>query len=76
MQWVWFPTLIGWGVKALILRYGGMRLYRSGIPFFLGLLVGERELGDTFIGQGWLVQLPGGIMEEKRLSCRHRENAR
>jgi uncharacterized protein DUF6785/uncharacterized protein DUF6784 len=48
MQWVWFPTLIGWGVKAAILRYGGMKLYRSGIPFFLGLL-----LGDIVIGVFW-----------------------
>src|SRR4029453_9777852 len=23
MPWVWFPTLLGWGAKALILRYGG-----------------------------------------------------
>lgn len=48
MQWVWFPTLIGWALKAVILRYGGMKLYRSGIPFFLGLL-----LGDIVIGVLW-----------------------
>jgi hypothetical protein len=48
MQWVWFPTLIGWGVKAVLLRYGGMKLYRSWIPFFLGLL-----LGDIVIGVVW-----------------------
>jgi hypothetical protein len=48
MQWVWFPTLLGWLVKALILRYGGMRLYRAGIPFFLGLV-----LGDIVIGVVW-----------------------
>jgi hypothetical protein len=48
MQWVWFPTLMGWGVKALILRYGGMRLYRAWIPFFLGLL-----LGDIVVGVLW-----------------------
>jgi hypothetical protein len=41
MQWVWFPTLIGWAVKALLLRYGGMTLFRRGIPFFMGFLLGD-----------------------------------
>jgi hypothetical protein len=41
MQWVWFPTLIGWLLKALILRYGGIRLFRRGIPIFTGLLLGD-----------------------------------
>jgi hypothetical protein len=48
MQWVWFPTLIGWLVKAAILRYGGMKLFQKWIPFFLGLL-----LGDIVIGVVW-----------------------
>jgi uncharacterized protein DUF6785/uncharacterized protein DUF6784 len=52
MQWVWFPTLLGWGVKAAILRYGGMKLYRAWIPFFLGLLLGDIVIGViwSFIG--------------------------
>jgi hypothetical protein len=41
MPWVWFPTLLGWAVKALLLRYGGMRAFRRGIPVFLGLLLGD-----------------------------------
>jgi hypothetical protein len=41
MQWVWFPTLLGWTAKALLLRYGGMRLFRRAIPFFMGLLLGD-----------------------------------
>lgn len=48
MTWVWFPMLMGWAVKALVLRYGGMRLFRRWIPFFLGLI-----LGDIFIGVAW-----------------------
>lgn len=41
LPWVWFPTLLGWAAKALILRYGGMTLYRRAIPFFVGLILGD-----------------------------------
>jgi len=41
INWVWFPTLLGWAAKALILRYGGTRVYRRGVPFFLGLILGD-----------------------------------
>jgi hypothetical protein len=41
MHWVWLPTFFGWLAKGLILRYGGMALYRRGMPFFLGLILGD-----------------------------------
>ncbi len=50
MQWVWFPTLLGWGAKALILRYGGIRTFRKFLPFFLGLI-----LGDIVIACLWAI---------------------
>jgi hypothetical protein len=50
MTWVWFPMLLSWAAKALILRYGGMKAFRACIPFFLGLL-----LGDVVIGVLWAV---------------------
>jgi len=37
----WFPCLVAWVVKGLILRWGGMRLYAKARPFFLGLVLGE-----------------------------------
>lgn len=37
----WFPCLIAWCAKGLILRWGGMRLYAQARPFFLGLVLGE-----------------------------------
>ena len=37
----WFPTLFVWAVKGLILRYGGMRLHRRLVPFFLGIALGH-----------------------------------
>lgn len=37
----WFPFLLAWSAKSLILRYGGPRLYRQAQPFFVGLVVGD-----------------------------------
>ncbi|MCS7253448.1 MAG: DUF6785 family protein [Armatimonadota bacterium] len=37
----WFPTMFIWAIKGLILRYGGMGLYRKLIPLFLGISLGH-----------------------------------
>ena len=37
----WFPMLIAWVIKSLVVRYGGMRLYGRLRPLFLGLIFGE-----------------------------------
>jgi hypothetical protein len=36
--------LIAWVTKVLVMRYGGVRLYRQFVPFFLGLIVGQMVL--------------------------------
>ena len=41
MTWIWFPVLLGWLFKSLILRYGGVKLYRQALPFFIGLVLGD-----------------------------------
>ncbi len=40
-QWWFIPFFIGWVAKVLVTRYGGLRLYRSTIPFAVGLIVGD-----------------------------------
>lgn len=37
----WVSVFIGWLLKVLILRYGGVRVYRAARPAFLGLIMGE-----------------------------------
>lgn len=37
----WFAIFLAWLFKSTILRYGGVRLYRTLLPFFLGLVLGE-----------------------------------
>jgi hypothetical protein len=52
MNCLWVCLLIAWAVKLLALRYGGHKLFRSVIPFALGLILGEFIVGSiwTIIG--------------------------
>ncbi len=52
MSRLWIAMFIAWMIKALMLRYGGLKLYRAGLPFFLGLILGECVIGSlwTIIG--------------------------
>jgi len=38
---IWFSFFLGWLWKAMVMRYGGIRLYRTCRPIALGLLAGE-----------------------------------
>ncbi len=38
---LWGPFLLCWIIKSIILRLGGMRLYRRLIPLFLGVVLGH-----------------------------------
>ena len=46
---VWFSVFIAWLLKAVILRYGGPRLYLRLRPFFLGLILGAFSSGGIWL---------------------------
>lgn len=48
MMVFWFPCLVAWLCKVLILRYGGNRLYARVRPFFLGMVLGEFTMAILF----------------------------
>lgn len=52
MHQLWMCMFIAWLIKLVLLRYGGLRLYRAAIPLFLGLVLGECVMGSlwTIIG--------------------------
>lgn len=52
MGQVWMPFFIAWTIKVVVLRYGGIRLYRQSLPFFYGVIVGDFIAGGltTLIG--------------------------
>lgn len=43
-----FPLFTAWLAKLVILRVGGLRLYRRGMPFFLGLIIGHFTIAGIF----------------------------
>lgn len=43
-----FPLFTAWLCKSLVLKIGGLPLYRRGIPFFVGLIVGHFFWGGLF----------------------------
>ena len=57
--WTWFPFLIAWAVKSLIIRYGGQPMYRKLIPFFLGLMLGDYLTGSIWAMIGPALQIQG-----------------
>ena len=56
----WFPMLVAWVIKSLVVRYGGMRLYTGLRPLFLGLIFGEftAMVIWTLINMFWKVPAP------------------
>jgi hypothetical protein len=40
-SWVWGSALVAWLAKKLVIKYGGMRMYRHTKPFFIGLVAGS-----------------------------------
>jgi hypothetical protein len=48
LMWLWCPFLVAWLCKLVILRYGGLKLYRRTLPFFLGLVLGDYTTGAVW----------------------------
>ena len=40
-DYIWFCLVLSSSVKLVLIRYGGLRLYRKAILFFIGLVFGE-----------------------------------
>jgi len=50
MDNIWFSVFLAWGIKVLVLKYGGPGVYAKTRPFFLGVV-----LGQFVVGGMWLV---------------------
>ncbi len=57
MDYFWFTTLIGWGCKALTTRYGGIKMYRQALPFFMGLILGDYVTASLWGLVGWALNV-------------------
>ncbi len=58
MNLFWVSILAAWLIKRILLHFGGIRLYRKGIPFFLGLVLGEFTGGALWSLYGIYAQTP------------------
>lgn len=53
LEYWWMTILIGWSLKMLIVRYGGIRGFRRALPFFLGLILGDYAAASMWSIVGW-----------------------
>ncbi|MBI2302317.1 MAG: hypothetical protein HYU66_25720, partial [Armatimonadetes bacterium] len=58
MGMIWLPLMLSWVVKTIVLKYGGMKLYRRTQPFFIGLVLGDYILGCAWPLYGWIAGVP------------------
>ncbi|NLC57828.1 MAG: hypothetical protein GX774_13410 [Armatimonadetes bacterium] len=45
MNLLWMPMFLAWIAKGSVLKWGGLKLYRTVLPFFLGLILGDIVMG-------------------------------
>lgn len=58
MNMVWSCLFISWLAKSVILKFGGLKLHRRAIPFFLGLILGEFTMGSIYNIVGIVLDIP------------------
>ena len=65
MTCVFWSFLIGWLVKALVVRFGGGRVYQNLKPLFIGLIVGELASGGVSILIGFVYYFWTGLQPHR-----------
>lgn len=58
MEYFWLPVFLAWTCKFLLIRYGGVTLYRAAVPFFLGLILGDYTMGALWALIGPVLGIP------------------
>jgi hypothetical protein len=59
---LWFTIFLSWLAKAIVLKIGGVKLYRQAVPFFLGLILGDYTLGCVWSLIGLVLEIPTYIV--------------
>ena len=49
MDHLWFNMFLAWFIKVIVLKYGGVGLYRKTRPFFFGLILGQLTPGGVYL---------------------------
>lgn len=53
LEYWWMTLFIGWAIKTVVVRYGGIKAYRKAIPFFLGMILGDYIAASMWSIIGW-----------------------
>ena len=62
MDHLWFNMFLAWLIKATVLKYGGVGLYRQTRPFFFGLILGNVVPGGIFLVVDHFTGMVGNII--------------
>ena len=57
-----FSVFIAWGIKALVLKFGGATLYRRTVPFFIGIILGEVVCAGTWVVVDFFTGMVGNMV--------------
>ncbi len=57
-DWLWLPMGIAAVSKSLMLRSGGLKMYKRAMPFFVGLVVGDYTASGILTLISWLTKMP------------------
>jgi len=58
---VWFSIFVAWLIKVLVLKFGGISLYRSTRPFFLGMILGAFTTAGLWLLIDFLTGRQGSV---------------
>ncbi len=62
-EYYWSCLVIAWVAKSLVLRYGGIGMYRRVVPFAFGVILGEYTVGalwsliSVFVNSGAIINI-------------------
>ena len=62
MDHLWFNMFLAWLIKVVVLRYGGVALYRKTRPFFMGMIAGHIAPGGVFLFIDHFAGMDGNVI--------------
>jgi uncharacterized protein DUF6784 len=58
----WSSVFVGWLIKAIIMKFFGLRASRRAVPFFLGLILGDYVISSSWTLVGTIFHIPTYVL--------------